>query len=169
MLAQNRLFFLYLTSILYIILCPTVGHCVDQKASPFLTDEPELMNTAKPKDIQTPHVAKTTLCNGMTVLVREVHTVPKVIAELWYDVGSIDEETGEKGVAHLIEHMIFKGTQKLSESDINVITHLLSGSTNAFTSYDYTGYYFIFPSQTGKKRCLLWQIAWSTALLKKTI
>ena len=43
--------------------------------------------------------------------------------------------------------MIFKGTKQLSESDINIITHMLSGSTNAFTSYDYTGYLFNLPVQ----------------------
>ena len=91
-------------------------------------------------------ILKKELSNGMTILVRPVHTVPKVSIQLWYDVGSKDEKDKERGIAHLIEHMIFKGTQKLSESDINVITHMLSGSTNAFTSYDYTGYLFNLPS-----------------------
>ena len=67
--------------------------------------------------------------------------------QLWYNVGSRDERTGEYGIAHLIEHMIFKGTEKLSESDINVVTHKLSASCNAFTSYDYTGYLFDTPAQ----------------------
>lgn len=92
-------------------------------------------------------VHKKILANGMTVLVRPVHSLPKVSLQIWYNVGSKDEKTGEKGIAHLIEHMIFKGTKQLSESDINIITHMLSGSTNAFTSYDYTGYLFNFPVQ----------------------
>lgn len=92
-------------------------------------------------------VYKRQLSNGMMVLVRPVHTLPKVSIQIWYNVGSKDEKTNEKGIAHLIEHMIFKGTQMLSESDINVITHLLSGSTNAFTSWDYTGYLFNMPVQ----------------------
>lgn len=92
------------------------------------------------------NVFKRVLDNGLTVLVRSSHTVPKVSIQLWYDVGSKDEKTGEKGIAHLIEHMIFKGTEKLSESDINMITQKLSGTCNAFTSYDYTGYLFDFPS-----------------------
>lgn len=94
-----------------------------------------------------PQVLKRTLANGMTVLVRPVHTLPKVSLQIWYNVGAKDEKTNEKGIAHLIEHMIFKGTKKLSESDINVITHMLSGSTNAFTSWDYTGYLFNLPKQ----------------------
>ena len=92
-------------------------------------------------------VFKRVLQNGMTVLVRPVHTLPKVSLQIWYNVGSKDEKSGERGIAHLIEHMIFKGTKLLSESDINVITHMLSGSTNAFTSYDFTGYLFNLPVQ----------------------
>jgi len=92
-------------------------------------------------------VKKYLLDNGMTILVRPIHQVPKVSVQLWYNVGSKDEKTGEKGIAHLIEHMIFKGTDTLSESDINTVTHMLSGSCNAFTSYDYTGYLFNMPKQ----------------------
>lgn len=96
-------------------------------------------------------VHKKVLENGLTVLVRPVHTLPKVSMQIWYHVGSKDEKTGEKGIAHLIEHMIFKGTKTLSESDINVMTHMLSGSTNAFTSYDYTGYLFNMPVEHWKE------------------
>src|SRR3990172_3903000 len=96
-------------------------------------------------------VQKKVLSNGMTVLVRPLHMIPKVSLQLWYNVGSKDEKSGEKGIAHLIEHMIFKGTKKLSESDINVVSHMLSGSINAFTSWDYTGYLFNFPTQNWKE------------------
>ncbi len=92
-------------------------------------------------------VIKHVLSNGLTVLIKPDHTVPKVSTQLWYHVGSKDEKNGERGIAHLIEHMIFKGTKRLSECDINLITHKLSGYTNAFTSFDYTGYLFDFPSQ----------------------
>lgn len=97
-------------------------------------------------------VIKKVLFNGLTVLVHVVHNVPKISMELMYHVGSKDESVSknglsEKGMAHLIEHMIFKGTQILSESDINIITHKLSGYTNAFTSFDVTGYIYEFPSQ----------------------
>jgi zinc protease len=96
---------------------------------------------------QKKFVEKKVLSNGMTVLVKVAKQIPKVSIQLWYHVGSKDEKTGERGIAHLIEHMIFKGTDKLSESDINILTHRLSGNTNAFTSYDYTGYLFNFPTQ----------------------
>jgi zinc protease len=98
------------------------------------------------------HIYKSLLSNGMTILVRVVRTIPKVSLQIWYNVGSKDEKAGEKGIAHLIEHMIFKGTEEmLSESDINDLTHMLSGSCNAFTNYDYTGYLFDMPSQHWKE------------------
>lgn len=98
------------------------------------------------------HVYKKILKNGLTVLVRPLHSIPKVCTQVWYNVGSKNEKTDQKGLAHLIEHMVFKGTQgknslNLSESDMNVIVHMLSGNCNAFTSYDYTGYLFNFPTQ----------------------
>src|SRR5579863_3074927 len=92
------------------------------------------------------HVIKKVLDNGLTVLVHESHEIPKVSFQIWYNVGSKDELLGEKGIAHLIEHMIFKGTDTLSESDINTLVHKLSGSCNAFTAFDYTGYLFNFPT-----------------------
>lgn len=91
-------------------------------------------------------VFRYTLDNGLTVLVCPKQLAPKVSLQLWYNVGSKHEATGEKGMAHFIEHMIFKGTKKLlSESDINLITQKLSGYANAFTSFDYTGYLFDIP------------------------
>lgn len=107
----------------------------------------EHMNEKKLKHAAEAHVIKQVLSNGLTVLVRVVDTLPKVSIQIWYDVGSKDEKTGEKGIAHLIEHMVFKGTKNLSESDINILAHRLSGSINAFTSWDYTGYLFNMPKQ----------------------
>lgn len=93
-------------------------------------------------------IEKKVLKNGLTVLAHQNKTVPKVSILLLYNAGSKNEETFEKGRAHLIEHMIFKGTEHiLSESDIKIITHKLSGDCNAFTSYDFTGYIFNMPSQ----------------------
>jgi len=94
-----------------------------------------------------PQVYKYQLENGLNVLVRPVHTVPSVSMQIWYGVGSKHEKNGERGSAHLLEHMLFKGTHKRSESDISVETHKMSAVTNAFTSYDYTGYLFDLPVQ----------------------
>lgn len=95
-------------------------------------------------------VVKHVLSNGLTVLVYPVTTIPKVSSQMWYNVGSKHELTGERGLAHFLEHLIFKGTEKLSESDLTMITYKLSGYCNAFTSYDYTGYLFDFPQQHWK-------------------
>ncbi len=104
----------------------------------------------------TPHfkVFKKVLSNGLTILTRPVTHIPRVEAHLWYNVGSKDEAHNERGMAHLIEHMLFKGTEKLSESDINLITQKLTADANAFTSQDYTCYTFRLPSSD-------WRIALS--------
>ena len=69
--------------------------------------------------MQKPKVFQHKLNNGLIILVVEKHNIPKVSIKLWYNVGSKDEKSGEKGIAHFIEHMIFKGTNTLlSESDI---------------------------------------------------
>ncbi len=107
----------------------------------------DFMNIKGTQAVDKPLVHKYVLANGMTILVRPLHIIPKVSIQLWYQVGSKDEKDSERGIAHLIEHMIFKGTSNLAESDIDTIVHMLSGSCNAFTSYDYTGYLFNLPSQ----------------------
>jgi zinc protease len=118
---------------------------------PSMIKRSKIMNISVHETSHKESVVKKILSNGMTVLVRSVKTVPKVSIQLWYDVGSRDEKDEERGIAHLIEHMIFKGTETmLSESDINMLTHKLSGYTNAFTSYDYTGYLFNFPTENWK-------------------
>ncbi len=107
--------------------------------------------SAKKSEKSEKNIFQKVLSNGIAIIVRPVHSVPKVCVEIWYRVGSKNEKTDQKGVAHLIEHMVFKGTSgkkslNLSESDINIVVHMLSGSCNAFTSHDYTGYLFNFPS-----------------------
>jgi len=95
--------------------------------------------------MQNNRVIQSSLSNGLTILVCPKKDAEKVSIQLWYNVGSKHEKNGEKGIAHFIEHMIFKGTTMLTESDINLAVSKLSGSCNAFTSYDYTGYLFDIP------------------------
>ncbi|MDX1804118.1 MAG: pitrilysin family protein, partial [Alcanivorax sp.] len=82
-----------------------------------------------------------TLKNGLKVLVREDHRAPVVTVMVWYKVGSIDEAPHEAGLAHLLEHMMFKGTKHLGPGDFSKIVARYGGMDNAFTSYDYTAYY----------------------------
>ena len=92
-------------------------------------------------------VEQSRLANGLTILVKPSANIPEVDVQLWYNVGSKHELDSQRGVAHLIEHMIFKGTKSLlSETDLDRTVQHFSGYTNAFTSYDYTAYVFRFPS-----------------------
>ncbi len=94
------------------------------------------------------YVIKEVLSNGMTVLIRTTNTMQRVSVQLWYDVGSKHEETGEHGLAHWLEHMSFKGTEKLSEADIFMVTSKLAGIANATTSFDWTRYYMNLPTDS---------------------
>jgi len=87
-------------------------------------------------------IYKETLANGLTLLFYHQDNTPEVVEKVVYDVGSKDETSTEYGFAHLVEHMIFKGTQKLSEQDIMEIARKFGAELNAYTSYDRTTYYF---------------------------
>lgn len=86
------------------------------------------------------------LDNGLTILMREDHTVPIVSTMMWYRVGSRFEQPGVTGISHFLEHMMFKGTSTYQKGEIDSITACKGGSNNAFTSNDYTAYYFSFAS-----------------------
>jgi zinc protease len=86
------------------------------------------------------------LKNGLTLLTREDHTAPIVSTMIWYRVGSRFERPGVTGISHFLEHMMFKGTQRYEKGEIDAITASRGGSNNAFTSSDYTAYYFSFAS-----------------------
>lgn len=88
------------------------------------------------------NLQKVVLENGLTVMVCKQGTAPKVLVQIAYDVGSAIEQEGERGLAHLLEHMIFKGTDKLVEGDIDAIARKYGADFNAFTSHDMTSYYF---------------------------
>ncbi|MDZ7952567.1 pitrilysin family protein [Nostoc sp. DedQUE09] len=88
----------------------------------------------------TENVRKTVLENGLTVLTKEVHTAPVVTVQAWYKVGSRNEEPGVNGIAHQLEHMMFKGT-KNRPIQFGRLFSALGSDSNAFTSYDQTAYY----------------------------
>ena len=81
------------------------------------------------------------LDNGLQVVVVPNHRVPVVTQMLWYKAGSADEPPGRSGVSHLLEHLMFKGTKTLAAGEFSRILARNGGRENAFTSYDYTGYY----------------------------
>jgi len=81
------------------------------------------------------------LKNGMKVIVKEDRRAPTVAHMVWYRTGSIDEVSGTTGVAHVLEHMMFKGTKALKPGEFSKKVAALGGRENAFTSKDYTAYY----------------------------
>src|SRR5882672_6498030 len=91
-------------------------------------------------------VRRTLLDNGLVVLTKEVHTSPIVTTMIWYRVGSRNEEIGHTGKSHFLEHMLFKGTNRFKKGEIDLLTLKNGGSNNAFTSHDFTAYYFNFAS-----------------------
>lgn len=91
-------------------------------------------------------VEKFTLPNGLTVLLHRDPTIPMVSYHTWYRVGSRDEALGLTGSAHMLEHMMFKGAKKYSGKEFDQILHQNGITNNAFTSWDYTGFYQNLPS-----------------------
>lgn len=81
------------------------------------------------------------LPNGLRLVVKEDHRAPTVAHMVWYKAGSIDELNGTTGVAHVLEHMMFKGTKVLKPGDFSKKVAGLGGRDNAFTSRDYTAYF----------------------------
>lgn len=96
--------------------------------------------------VATPALAKEqvttfTLENGMNVVVIEDHRAPVVTQMVWYRAGSADEKPGVSGVAHFLEHLLFKGTKTMKPGEFSSTVARNGGSDNAFTNYDYTAYY----------------------------
>lgn len=86
-------------------------------------------------------VFETRLDNGMQVVVIQDNRAPVVTHMVWYRAGSADETAGVSGVAHFLEHLLFKKTKNLADGELSRVVAENGGSDNAFTSYDYTAYY----------------------------
>jgi len=99
-----------------------------------------IVSAAFPASAQD-QVTSFTLDNGMDVVVIEDHRAPVVVHMVWYRAGSSDEPPGTSGVAHYLEHLLFKGTDTLAPGEFSSTVAKNGGSDNAFTSYDYTAYF----------------------------
>ena len=86
-------------------------------------------------------VSTFTLDNGMDVVVIEDHRAPVVVHMVWYRVGAADEHAGVSGIAHFLEHLMFKGTDDIKPGEFSQIIEAQGGNDNAFTSWDYTAYF----------------------------
>src|SRR5580704_9531742 len=87
------------------------------------------------------NVSHFTLDNGLEVVVIPDHRTPVVTHMIWYKVGSADEEAGKTGLAHFLEHLMFKGTEKNPQGRFSPVLATIGGQENAFTTADYTGYF----------------------------
>lgn len=90
---------------------------------------------------------ETTLANGLKVIVKEDHRAPTAIQMVWYRAGSIDEKDGTSGVAHVLEHMMFKGTRSVGPGEFSRRVAAAGGRDNAFTSRDFTAYFQLVPAR----------------------
>ncbi|MBK6638189.1 MAG: insulinase family protein [Rhodocyclaceae bacterium] len=90
---------------------------------------------------------ETRLANGLKVIVKEDHRAPTAVHMVWYKNGSIDERDGLTGVAHVLEHLMFKGTRTTKPGEFNKRVAEAGGRDNAFTSSDYTAYFQIIPKR----------------------
>jgi zinc protease len=88
-----------------------------------------------------PQVSEFTLANGLQVVVIPDRRAPVVTHMMWYKVGAADEPPGKSGIAHFLEHLMFKGTAKNPSGRFSQVVATIGGQENAFTSSDYTGYY----------------------------
>ncbi len=88
-----------------------------------------------------PVVTDFSLDNGLDVVVIEDHRAPAVTHMMWYRVGAADEPAGKSGIAHFLEHLMFKGTDMLEPGEFSRTVSANGGSDNAFTSWDYTAYF----------------------------
>ena len=82
-----------------------------------------------------------TLGNGLKVIVKEDRRAPVIVQQIWYKAGGMDENTGKTGVAHVLEHMMFKGTRTVPAGEFSKRIAAAGGRENAFTSSDYTAYF----------------------------
>ncbi|KRW98032.1 pitrilysin family protein [Paracoccus sp. MKU1] len=101
-----------------------------------------LLLAASPALAEMPKgISHFTLENGLEAVVIEDHRAPVVVQMLWYRIGSADEQPGKSGIAHYLEHLMFKGTDKLGPGELSKTVTANGGRDNAFTSYDFTTYF----------------------------
>ncbi|MEO1183675.1 MAG: pitrilysin family protein, partial [Cyanobacteria bacterium J06636_27] len=108
------------------------SQCVSNSKE-LVTNEREILTVAE-------NVRKTILENGLTVITKEAHTAPVVSVQVWYKVGTRNEKIGVNGIAHQLEHMMFKGTKR-RPVQFGRLFSALGSDSNAFTSHDQTVYY----------------------------
>ena len=85
--------------------------------------------------------------NGVKLIVEEDHSAPVAMVQIWLKVGGRDEQPGKTGLAHVFEHMMFKGSKKLAPGEYSKQISAMGGNDNAFTSHDFTAYFETVPAE----------------------
>ena len=114
--------------------CQSLGSLANISPIPVTADTPTKQNLSL--DLSGRHEYQ--LDNGLKIIIKEDHRAPVVMTQIWYKVGSSDEPADKGGISHLLEHMMFKGTKRISANDFERLVAKYGGVNNAFTSYDYT-------------------------------
>ena len=91
-------------------------------------------------------ITRTVLPNGLTIMLKEMHAAPVTSLCVWYRVGSRNERLGCTGISHWVEHMMFKGTARYDETEMDRLISREGGTRNAFTWIDFTAYYETMPA-----------------------
>ncbi|ORU89455.1 MAG: peptidase M16 [Cycloclasticus sp. symbiont of Poecilosclerida sp. M] len=119
---MNKLFFAILTSLIFSVISPAV----------FAAEQPAQLHNI---------VHEKVLKNGLKVLVKEDRRAPVMVSQIWYKVGASYEHDGITGLSHVLEHMMFQGTDNLEPGEFSKIIAANGGRENAFTGADYTAYF----------------------------
>ena len=113
-----------------------------------------------------PELAQWTLANGVRCVTAEMPEAPLTCLDLWCRAGSTSERSGEEGIAHFLEHMVFKGSDRLKSGDFDREIEALGGSSNAATGFDDVHFHVLIPrEQAAKALSLLLDLVLSPALL----
>ena len=100
-----------------------------------------LITITLPASARAEPVSHHVLDNGMQVVVIEDRRAPVVVNMVWYQIGAADEPPGQSGIAHFLEHLMFKGTDTMEPGEFSAVVEANGGRDNAFVSWDYTGYF----------------------------
>ena len=133
-------------SILGLLACAHVAAFADTSANPVSTASAAPAAAVKPEVTTKDGAQLFTLKNGMQLIVKPDRRAPTAVHMVWVRVGAMDEVDGTTGVAHALEHMMFKGTAKIAPGQFSKRVAALGGQENAFTTKDYTGYYQQIPA-----------------------
>ncbi len=136
----------FTTSAALVMGLATLVPALSQTAPPVLAPAAPQTSLAAVAPPAAAAVTRFTLANGLTVIVKPDRRAPTAVHMLWVRVGAMDEVDGTSGVAHVLEHMMFKGTPSLKPGEFSRRVAALGGRENAFTSRDYTGYFQQIPS-----------------------